>query len=413
MFEKIRLSNGLIVVLINISQVRSLAIGVWVKAGVVSENQFPNGISHFTEHMLFKGTKKRSSKEIAKQIEDIGGEINAFTSREFTCLYTRSLDEYSDICIDILSDIFFNSTFDPIEIEKEKNVIRQEIAMYEDTPDELIHDLIIQTMWSNSSYGKPVAGTKESIEKIDHDSITSYVKNSYDPKNTVISISGNIDKEKIIDNIQKSFVKGQTKITKNTFEIQTYTPNVLYRKKDTEQNHICIGFKSYDIFDEKNYSMSCFNSMFGSGMSSMLFQRIREELGLVYSVYAYSSVFSNGGSFIIYAGLDKANTKVYLNEIKDMISNFKNIEITEKELSILKNKLRSNYILALESPTSLMNYAGSNEILKGYIRTTDEISEKIDQITLDSMFSSVEEVFNGEKSIVLIGEYNDELSKYM
>ncbi len=413
MFEKVTLENGLTVILIKISQVRSVSIGVWIKAGVVNENSCPNGIAHFLEHMLFKGTKNRTARQIAKEIEDIGGEINAFTSKEYTCYYTRSLDEYAGKCLGILSDIYFKSLFDEVEISKEKNVIKQEISMHEDTPDELIHDLIISAMWSKSPYGMPISGTKSSIDKISRENIISYHKDLYTADNTVISIAGNFDRDELLEKIEGSFIFENMKSKGSDFKEIIYTPSVKHRKKDTEQNHICIGYKGFDIFDDRNYDIACFNSLFGSGMSSLLFQRIREEAGLVYSVFSYNTSSTRSGSLIIYAGLDKNNTKTYFDEVDDVIREFNERWISSDELEIVKNRLRSSYILALESPSALMNYAGSSQIMKGYIYTPDELSDKIEGITLESMYSSVREVMENKRSIVLIGRYEGSLSDHV
>jgi predicted Zn-dependent peptidase len=412
MFDIIGLKNGSKVVLTNISQVRSLSIGVWVKAGTVYESGFPNGIAHFVEHMLFKGTEKRDSIDIAKEIEDIGGDINAFTSREYTCYHTRSLDEYADKCLNILSDIYFNSRISEAEIEKEKNVIKQEISMYEDTPDDLIHDLIIQKMWSKSPYGNPVSGTRESVGMITRTDIIDFMGKFYTPENTVISIAGNFDKDLMLEQIEKLFVFKKCVFSPNASEINLYTPDIYYRDKDTEQNHICIGFKGYDVFDDKNYDIACFNSLFGNGMSSVLFQRIREEIGLVYSIFSYNQSFVGGGSLIIYAGLDRDNTDLYFSEFDSTLKKFMSQKISDDELKIVKNKLRSGFILALESPSSIMNYMGSSEIVKGYINSIEDISNKIEKITLDSMYFNVENCIKNKRSIVLIGKYNGSLSNF-
>ena len=412
MFEKIITQNGLTIVLTKISQIKSLSIGVWVKAGLAFENSYPNGISHFIEHMMFKGTKTRSAKAIAKQIEDIGGELNAFTSKEYTCFYTKSLDEYALKCIQILSDMYFDSVYDETEIEKEKNVIKQEISMYEDTPDELVHDLIFQSMWSNSVYGKPVSGTKDSVEHINRQSILAYMDDIYTAKNTVISVAGSFDRETILEYIYKYFVfkdKTDKKIENIFIE---YTPKAVYKEKATDQNHLCVAYKSYDVFDHRNMPLSCFNSIFGGGMSSALFQRIREELGLVYSVYSYNSVFSKSGAYIIYAGYDKSNTGLLIYELNEIIKSSFEERISDQELIIQKNRLKSSYMLALESSNSWMNYTGSSQTVKGFIYTPDEISRKIDEITLDSMYEAAKEVFEGRRTIVLIGKHDGDLESY-
>lgn len=413
MFEKLILPNGLRVVLTRIPQVRSLSVGVWIKAGVINEDGYPNGIAHFAEHMLFKGTAKRTAVEIAREIEDIGGEINAFTSREYTCYYTKSLDEYADKCLDVLSDIYLNALIDKDTTEKEKSVIKQEISMYEDTPDELIHDLIIRTMWAGCLYGNPISGTKESLEGINNLNITDYVQKHYNADSTVISAAGNFDRDALLGAISQKFVYDARKEAIKPQVVPQYTPDVYYREKDTEQNHICIGFRGFDIFDDRIYDMSCFNSIFGSGMSSLLFQKIRDELGLVYSVYSYNASFTSGGSFIIYAGLEKSNTGFYFREVDKLISEFRTKIIPEDQLKVVKNKLRSNYILALESPSSIMNYTGSSELLKGYIDSPDRISEKIEEISVDSLYGSLGSVLDIKRSVVLIGSYNGSLYDFV
>lgn len=411
MYKKILLDNGLRLVYENIPYVRSVSVGIWVGTGSRNENTTNNGISHFIEHMLFKGTTNRSSKEIAEGIDAIGGQINAFTGKECTCYYTKTLDSHLNISLDILADMFFNSNFESSDIAVEKRVVIEEIGMYEDTPEELVHDIFSEMVWNGNSLGYPILGTPKCINKFSKKMIKKYMDDYYTPYNTVISVAGNFDEAELIDYVKKYF--GSWKSDKN-FNIEylpvEYKIDKAIREKDTEQVHLCMGFEGIEHGNDKVYSLLALNNIFGGGMSSRLFQNIREKKGLVYSIYSYPSTYKDAGLFMIYAGMNPVHLQNVVELTKKEIDLLIKKGITQGELNKSKEQLKGNYILGLESINSRMNSIGKSELLLGKINTPEEVIEKMANIKLDDLYEVISMVFNYEKlSISAVGSFNKEL----
>ncbi|MDO8685183.1 MAG: pitrilysin family protein, partial [Clostridiales bacterium] len=349
MFKRHKFNNGLRVVYEILPYVRSVSTGIWVGTGSRSETKSNSGISHFVEHMMFKGTQRRSACQIAEEIDNIGGQINAFTGKECTCYYAKILDTHIEIAFDILADMLFNSMFAKKDIAIEKKVILEEIGMYEDSPEELVHDLITETVWKNNPVGMPVLGNKTSLPKINAIKISEYMDAAYNPENCVISVAGNFKEEELLSLIEKYFSRWQSKnLTNGSLPAVDFIPGFNLKKKDTEQVHLCIGFNGVPQGDEKLYPLLAINNVLGGGMSSRLFQKIREEKGLVYSIYSYPSAYKDAGIFTIYAGMNP----VYMPKVVEMICNEINIlkdkGIDELTLNRTKEQLKGNYILGLE-----------------------------------------------------------------
>ncbi|HOR86954.1 MAG TPA: pitrilysin family protein [Bacillota bacterium] len=395
MFQKELLKNGIRIVTEEIPYVNSVSIGLWIKAGSRYESIENNGISHFIEHMLFKGTKKRSAKEIANSIDKIGGQLNAFTSKECTCLYAKVLDAHFDIALDVLADMFFNSNFDHEDIEKEKGVVLEEINMYEDSPEDLVHDLFSQTVWSGNSLGMPVLGTESSLGNLKREKILDYFNNNYIPQNIVISVVGNIKHTDAVKNVREYFEKSKPG---NREAIQTPTPNFepeyMFKNKLTEQVHLCMGFVGVDIKSEAYYPMLILNNIFGGAMSSRLFQKIREDRGLAYSVFSYPSSFVDCGLFSIYAGSKPCNLKSVAELIMEEITILKEKGITEEELYDSKEQLKGSYILGLESTSGRMISIGKSELILKRVYTPAEILEKIDKVDIESTNKVINYIFD-------------------
>ena len=395
MFQKELLKNGIRIVTEEIPYVNSVSIGLWIKAGSRYESIENNGISHFIEHMLFKGTKKRSAKEIANSIDKIGGQLNAFTSKECTCLYAKVLDAHFDIALDVLADMFFNSNFDHEDIEKEKGVVLEEINMYEDSPEDLVHDLFSQTVWSGNSLGMPVLGTESSLGNLKREKILDYFNNNYIPQNIVISVVGNIKHTDAVKNVREYFEKSKPG---NREAIQTPTPNFepeyMFKNKLTEQVHLCMGFVGVDIKSEAYYPMLILNNIFGGAMSSRLFQKIREDRGLAYSVFSYPSSFVDCGLFSIYAGSKPGNLKSVAELIMEEITILKEKGITEEELYDSKEQLKGSYILGLESTSGRMISIGKSELILKRVYTPAEILEKIDKVDIESTNKVINYIFD-------------------
>ncbi|HPU41642.1 MAG TPA: pitrilysin family protein [Acetivibrio clariflavus] len=417
MINRITLENGVRIICEKIPHVRSVSVGIWVGAGSRNEKKEINGISHFIEHMLFKGTKKRSAKEIAESIDSIGGQINAFTGKECTCYYTKTLDTHIDIAIDVLTDMFFNSVFSEKDIDIERKVVLEEISMYEDSPEDLVHDYLSETVWENDAIGMPILGTYESLHNIERDTIVNYISEHYLPENTVIAVAGNFDDNVLIDIVKKNFGSwySDRKPVKQ-FEKANFKVSNRIKQKDIEQVHICLGFEGIEHGNDDLYSLLAINNVFGGGMSSRLFQKIREERGLVYSIYSYPSSYCNAGLFTIYAGMNPEHRDTFLKLVMEEIKILIKHGISEEELAKSKEQLKGSYILGLESTSSRMNSLGKSELMLGKVYTPEEVLKKIDEVNNEKVREIIEKVFQMEKmSIAVVGNINEkiDLSKYI
>lgn len=408
MFQKELLINGIRVVTEEIPYVNSVSIGIWVKVGSRYENAENNGISHFIEHMLFKGTKKRSAKEIANSIDKIGGQLNAFTSKECTCFYAKVLDTHFDIALDVLADMFFNSNFSEEDIDKERGVVIEEINMYEDSPEDLVHDLFSQAVWSGNPLGMSILGTEKSLENINREKILEYFNENYIPHNIVISVVGNIKHNETVEKIRKYFEKDINRGNGSLrLAIPSFEPEYTLRNKVTEQVHLCMGFNGIDMKSEAFYPMLVLNNVFGGAMSSRLFQKIREDRGLAYSVFSYPSSFEDCGLFSIYAGAKPGNLKSVAELIMEEIREMKRAGITEEELYDSKEQLKGSYILGLESTSGRMISIGKSELLLGKIYSPAEILERIDKVDMNSVNSITRQIFNTDSmGAAVIGSMN-------
>lgn len=406
MYDKFILSNGIRVVTEKIPHVKSVAIGVWVETGSRYENKENNGTSHFIEHMLFKGTENRTAKEIAESIDDIGGQLNAFTSKECTCFYVKVLDNHLPIAVDVLSDMLLNSKFEEEEIVKEKSVVIEEINMYDDSPEDVVHDLLTKTIFDGNSLAFPILGDLKSVKNLNRKQIVDFFMSHYIPQNTVISIAGNFDTKEIRKLLEAQFGHWNTEGIVSEIED---TPKLIQRLrskgKETEQLHLCLGLEGVSQGSDELYSLLVLNNVFGGSMSSRLFQRVREERGLAYSIFSYPSSYKNTGIFTIYAGLN-ANQFLNVTElILDDIKEIKKMYLNQTEIFKSKEQLKGNYILGLESTSSRMTSLGKAELLFGKTYSPKEILHKIDAVTLDSIKDVTDKVFDFDKlNIAYVGK---------
>ncbi|HHU18463.1 MAG TPA: insulinase family protein [Clostridiales bacterium] len=405
-----KLKNGARIVMEEIPYVQSVSIGIWVKAGSVDETEENSGISHFIEHMLFKGTDKRSAKKIAEDVDKIGGQINAFTGKEATCYYLKTLSSNIDKAADILADMFMNSKFDEEEMEKEKRVVYEEIKMIEDSPEDDAHDIIGGLIFKGNPLAKPIIGTPKSLQGITRETIQKYITNEYTRDNIVVSISGSFDQDHVCKLFDDTFSNlNACKPEKSHVQID-YKPNYRVKVKDTEQSHICLGLKGVSLVDERYYSLILLNNIMGGSMSSRLFQSIREEKGLAYTVYSMASSFTSTGYYNIYAGIshDKVNDAV--NAIKDELMKLKKDGITLDELQTAKEQLKGSYIFSLENVNGRMFSIGKNMLLLNRIYTPEEVIAKIDAVTLEDIFK-VSELITDIKNYsgILIGRNEADL----
>lgn len=401
MINKYTCSNGVRIVLENIPTVRSVAIGVWIGTGSRNENQQNNGISHFLEHMFFKGTKTRSAKEIAESFDSIGGQVNAFTSKEYTCYYAKVLDTHSQFALDVLADMFFNSTFVEEELNKERNVVLEEIKMYEDTPDDIVHDLLSRAVYEDHPLGYPILGTEETLNTFTGEKLNNYIHERYTPENVVISIAGNIP-DSFIYEVEKYFGSYTGGESQRVEMRPAFHSNRISRKKETEQAHLCVGFEGLQIGHEDIYSLIILNNVLGGSMSSRLFQEVREQRGLAYSVFSYHSAYQDSGIVTVYGGTGAKQLDLLYETIQETLEKLKQDGITEKELTNTKEQLKGSLMLSLESTNSRMSRNGKNELLLKRHRSLDEIIEMIDLVSKPSVDEMARSIFNDKYSVTLI-----------
>ena len=399
MYKKFTLDNKLTLVYENLPFVRSVSFGLWIGTGSRYETQQKNGISHFIEHMLFKGTETKTAKDIAMTIENVGGQINAFTGKECTCFYTKTLDEDLETSMELISDMLFRSRFDPAYIEAEKKVIGEEISMYEDYPEELVHDMLSETIWSGNSLSYPILGSHETISAIKREHLIEHIKSFYVPENSVISVAGNFDEDELIELSQKYF--GDWK-AHNHRKIDSSKPEFIrsmkVKRKETELIHMCLGFPGVKNGDDNMYSLLTVNNMLGEGMSSRLFQRIREELGLVYSIYSYPSTYRDVGTFVIYAASSPERYMDVISHIGDEIISMTREFLSESDIEKAKNQLKGSYIIGLDSTSGRMSSMGKSQLMLGRIKTPEEILSSIDKVSVDSVKQIIEYVFCSDRA---------------
>lgn len=397
MIKKYTLDNGLRIITEKLDYVKSVSFGIWIKVGSINENANTNGMSHFIEHMLFKGTNNRSANQIAEETDNIGGQMNAFTSKDCTCFYIKVLDENLNEAVDILSDMFFNSKFEKEELEKEISVIIEEIKMYEDSPEDVVHDKLSELIFENSTLANPILGTIDNLKSYTRERVLDYKKEQYSPERTVISIAGNFDEDYLIKLLDEKFGKW---INNSTVELEDsnseYSRRIVGIDKALEQLHICLGTKTIGRHDDLYYPLMIMNNIFGGTMSSRIFQEVREKRGLVYSIYSFTSSYEDNGIFGIYAGLAYENLKEAIITILEEMDKMKNAQFTEEEFNRAKQQIKSNFILGLESTSSRMSSIGRRELLYNEIVTPDEIVEKINSVQLEDIIKISKIIFNKE-----------------
>jgi len=404
------LNNGIRVVMEEVPYVNSVSIGIFVKTGSINENRMINGISHFTEHMLFKGTKNRTGKEIAEFIDNIGGELNAFTETEFTCFYVRTLDKHLIKAIDILSDLISNPIFQYDDIENEKKVISEEIKMYMDSPEDLVYDMLNEAMFKGTSLSLPILGTLETVRSFNRAIILDYFNKFYIPENMVISVCGNFDSKEVLNILNEHFCKIphiqiNNKCESNIEKHPTIKQKISWKYKDIEQLNFCLGMEGVKRGDEDLYPLVIVNNVLGGCISSKLFQKIREEKGLVYSIYSHLDTYKNTGVFSIYAALSVEQLIKVARLIKEEINSLRINLITKDELIKTKEQIKSSYILGLEDTFSRMVNLGESELLLNRIFSPEEILNRIDNIGMDDIERVVSRVFDNDKyNVAYVGK---------
>lgn len=413
MFLTKTLSNGIRIIAQPLNYFKSVAIGVWIKTGSACETEQENGISHFIEHMLFKGTKNRTAKQIAADMDKVGGQINAFTSKECTCYHVKVMREKLSTAMDVLSDIVKNSLIDASEVEKEKGVVIEEINMSNDNPEDLAHEMMSVTYFTGNPLSKTILGPAENIRRFSRDDFLKYLDLHYFPENMVISVAGNFEEKTLLDELEKYFgdFRNDSVIRPSDTCSEVVKPEkrFLTVKRDIEQVHICLAMPGYSYADNRRYSLSVLNNVLGGSMSSRLFQSIREEKGLAYSVYSYPSVYSRAGMFSVYAGTSAALAEEVTVLILKELEKMKKEGIPEDEFLQSKEQLRGNYILSIESTNSIMTNIGKSLLLLNEMKSDEEVIAELEAVTLDDVNNVVQDIFRLDALTgVYVGNIKDE-----
>lgn len=406
MFNLYTLDNGLRVVTEYIEHVNSISVGVMVQNGSRNEDKEVNGISHFIEHMFFKGTDKRSAKEIVQQIENVGGQINAYTSKETTCYYIKALNTQVKLCLDVLSDMLLHSKFDSEEIEKEKGVVIEEINMSEDSPEDVLDDIHSKAIFGENTLADPILGTIDRIKSFNREKIRNYIKTHYTPYNSVISVCGKFNDKELKDLIENYFGKWSKN---DIYNPKYHSPKLhhqsKYVDKQIEQLHINLGLKGLPYADDKAYSLVLLNNVLGGGASSILFQKVREELGLCYNIYSYGQPFLGVGTVNIYTGLSKQYADKALSVINRELKSFAENGISNEVLDINKEKIKASYILGLESTSSRMFANAKSMLLQNKVKTQEDVINRINKISQDDINYVLEKCFKpGIISTAYVGQ---------
>lgn len=408
MEKKTVLSNGVRILTEEIPHVHSVAVGLWVETGSKNEEKDVWGISHFIEHMLFKGTKTRNAMQIAQELEDTGGSINAFTDKENTCFYARCLDTHLDRAIDVLSDIYLNSVFEPEELEKEKQVVLEELKMYEDSPDDVAYELMFEKLWNAHPLGHKIIGTKDTINAFSQDKIKNYMIENYTADKLVISVAGNIKSDYVVSEFEKRFKNLNTgnKIYSEP-EIDFINHNIA-KYKDVEQLHLCFSSYGPSIEDTDRFAYAVVDSMLGGGMSSKLFQEVREKRGLAYSVSSFELLYKKGGIFGVYAGISPENFKETSKYILFELDKIREGKFTEEEVKRAKEHLKGSLLLSYESVKNRMSKLARNEIYFNRSISTEELVKKIESVNMEQIKRIASKSFDRNNiSLVAVGPVHE------
>lgn len=403
MYKKHVLENGLTIIGEEIPYVKSISLGVWINAGSRIEDEEISGVSHFIEHMLFKGTKNRTSKQIASEIDNLGGQINAFTSKECTCYYVKLLDSHIDIGIDVLSDMILNSKFNEDDLDKERSVIIEELKMYEDSPEDLAYDLLTENIYKEDQLGMNIIGTEESLKRLNREELINYFSKYYVPNNSVIAISGNFNFDEIVKKIEEKFKDWKKRDVNINIEKAEFKSCFLTKNKDTEQVNLAMSLEAVPLEnDEEVYALAVINTVFGGSISSRLFQKIREEKGLVYSIYSSQSLYRKCGELGIFASMSNDHLEEVYESIIEEIKIMKKYHLTDQEIKESKEQLKGSYILGLESTSSRMMSIGRSLLLNNKVESTDDILKSIDNVNRETVKKVIDKIFNLDKLGVCI-----------
>jgi len=396
--EREVLPNGLVVITEAMAHVRSVSVGIWVRAGSRREPAEQNGITHFIEHMVFKGTTRRTAEQIAREVDSVGGMLDAFTSKEMTCFNAKVLDEHLPIALDVLSDLVLRPRFAASDVKKEKSVILEEIKMDEDSPDYLVHEIFTQNFWRGHPLGRPILGTRETVKRFAPQKVRGFFDRWYAPNNIVITAAGNLEHRRLMDLVAREF--GDRKPASDGVVDTAPEPHARITtrtKRGLEQVHLCLGVPSYPMAHEKRFVVNVLNTILGGGMSSRLFQNIREKQGLVYAVFSELNPYRDAGLLTIYAGMAIETAGRVVRSITGEFRSLKQEPITDEELRRAKDHLKGSLMLSLESTSARMSNLARQEIYFGRFATLDEIIAAIEAVTREEVQQLAQEFFRPER----------------
>ncbi|MBV8149519.1 MAG: insulinase family protein [Candidatus Eremiobacteraeota bacterium] len=407
-YRKTTLPSGLRILTETMPAVRSATVGIWADVGSAVEQHERRGISHLVEHMLFKGTNRRSARDIAETMDGVGGNLNAFTDKETTCYYAKVIDRHVPLAVDVLADMFLHSTFDATELAKEQKVVLEEIKMYDDSPDELIHDLFVQTMWTGSNLGEPTIGFADTIGHITPDDLRAHMGAHYAPNSVVVAAAGNIEHDHFVELVGEEFAAFNGASELPAPEAPAATPAAHIRHKESEQAYIVLGTQALSVRDERRYTLSILDTILGGGMSSRLFQEIREKRGLVYTVYSFQAAYRAAGLLGVYAGTSPENVQACIDVIVEQYRRVRDVLVGENELHLAKEHIKGNLTLSLESTSSRMIRLGRNEFALGRYLGAEEIEARIDAVTADEVRTLAAELLEDAKlGLCIIGPVDE------
>jgi predicted Zn-dependent peptidase len=403
-----RLDTGMQVVTEAMPDSHSVTIGFWVDAGSRDETPAEAGASHFLEHLLFKGTETRSAHSIAEDIEAVGGDMNAFTTKEYTAFYTRLIDEDLELGLDILSDIMWAPAFRPDEIDAERQVILEEINMHEDEPSDLVHELLHEALYPGHPLGKEVLGERSTITAMTRDQIDGYFTTRYKPPSIVVAVSGNLDHDSVVAGIDSRFA-GRTgpAPARERPALQPVRP-LIVQHRATEQAHLVVGMRALDRHDDDRFALSILNQILGGGMSSRLFQEIREKRGLVYSVFSYRAAYVESGALAIYAGTAPARAHEVLGLIDDELERLASEPVTDRELAVAKGHIKGSLALSLEDSAGRMNRIGRSQLIHGNVLGFDDLVARTEAVTHDDLRRVAERVLGAERVLAVVGPFDED-----
>ncbi|MBV9404306.1 MAG: insulinase family protein [Acidobacteriaceae bacterium] len=407
--ERASLPNGLRIVTEAMPYVRSVSLGVWIGNGSRIERGPENGISHFIEHMVFKGTKNRSAEDIARSVDSVGGGLDAFTSKELVSFNTKVLDEHLPIALDVLADLVLNPLFRESDIEKEKGVILEEIKMEADQPEFVLHETFISNFWKGHGLGKPILGTKETVKKFGQQMLLDYYNRVYSPKNILITAAGNLDHDEIVKLVCEKFAGLIENGAPPADSVpKTHAPIVMKKKESLEQVHIAVGVPAYPLAHELRFPLYVLNTVLGGGMSSRLFQNIREKQGLAYAVYSELNLFSDTGCFTVYAGTAVETAKQVVSSVIQEFRQLKEELIGEDELQRAKDHLKGSLMLSLESTSSRMSNLARQELYFERFMSLDEMLFSIESVTRDEVQRIAQEFFRTDAiALAMLGRIGE------